>query len=150
MRKTIDLCRFGLLLSASMIASTVSSTAAQAQSSPAPVPLSRSPVDENGVNISTGKMQIPSAGLAIGPAGRGGLNYTGYILSVNSLWTYTANSYAIAESMAGGLILGSSGKTFSGGIATDGSGETYANGVYTMRDGTKIDITPLPLPPSKP
>jgi len=136
MQRSVRARRLGFLLSASVIASFAASSAAHAQSA-APVPLSRSSIDENGVNITTGQVEIPAVQLGIGKPGSG-LGFTWYFNSFAS-----KNSFAIAQSTTGGLIIGQTGKTFSGGVATDGSGETFAGNLYTMRDGTKITFTSL-------
>jgi RHS repeat-associated protein len=126
-------------IACALLASTALATPAFAQSAPAPVPLARSSIDENSVDVTTGKMQVTAAQVSIGQPGSGQLGLTWYLNSYVG-----PNSFAIAQSTTGGLVIGQSGKTFSGGVATDGSGETFAGGVYTMRDGTRISFTTLP------
>ncbi len=117
-----------------MLVALAVTSAAKAQSTPpAPAPPSRSPIDENGVNVATGQIQIPTGELAIGPLTPGQLRYGGYTFGANS-----TNSNTIAISTSGQVILGSVGKSFSDGIATDGSGDKFVGGIYIARDGTKI------------
>ena len=134
MQRSVRARRLGFLLSTSVIASFAASSAAYGQA--APVPLSRSSLDENGVDITTGKTKVAAANLSIGQAGSSQLQFTWYMPARRS-------NYAIAQSTTGGLVIGPDGKTFSGGVATDGSGETFDNVTYTRRDGTNITFTAL-------
>lgn len=127
--------RAGLLISGSVFAALAFASEARAQA-PAPAPPSRSPIDDNGVNVATGQIQMPTAELAIGPLTPGQLRYVGYAFGANNV-----NSYTIALSTSGQMILGSVGKSFSGGVATDGSGDRMIAGNYVARDGTTITFS---------
>lgn len=134
--------RLAALLSTSIFSGFVCSGPTYAQTA-APVPPVRSPVDENGVNVATGQVEMPTADLTIGSPDEGQLTFTAHVFG-----PYTTNSYSIVRSTSGGLIVGSHGKFFDGaGVATDGSGDTYVNSVYNMRDGTKVQFMYL-APPS--
>ncbi len=117
---------------------------ALAQSTPPTInaPPIRSPVDQNGINLATGGLQVATTDLSIGAPGNGGLAFsrvwTGNGWRHNYFASITATSTTAAVSIGAQTIT----FTLSGGtyMADQGDGSTLtvtpAKYIYTAADGT--------------
>jgi RHS repeat-associated protein len=121
-------------------------TPAVAQISPiVPVPPQRSPVDENGVDLATGRIQLAAPEVSIGNPPEGGLQHIRY-WSGNG-WTHGYFMTIVANGSSIVVNLGSRSVSFDPvGPGQPSPGEangetlTFTSGIYTytMRDGTTV------------
>lgn len=119
---------------------------AHAQSAPPSInaPPVRSPVDDNGVNIATGGLQMSAPQLTIGPQDAGGLSYVRHWMGNgwrhNYFLTITTTSTTAMVSIGGQ----STSFTLSGGVYSQDQGNgakltaTASAFTYTAPDGTII------------
>jgi RHS repeat-associated protein len=122
---------------------TSASCASMAIAQSIPAPAEHSVVDANGVNLSTGLMQLSSADVSIGPSGLGGLTYTRYWMGTTG-WRHTYFMSITTTSTTAMVSIGNTsvGFTLSGGVYTsdlaDGSTLTATTSTftYTASDGT--------------
>ena len=117
---------------------------ALAQSVTIPAPAVRSPLDDNGVNLSTGKIELSDPGVMIGKPGAGGLAHSRMWMSNgwrHGFFLTVTTSGSTAKVSIGGT---SSTFTLSGGVYTsdqrNGSNltATASTFTYTMADGTIV------------
>lgn len=116
---------------------------ASAQSATLPTPPENVSVDENGVDLGTGNLRIPSAGLAVGQ-GDTGLFHTRYWVETGWHHNYLLAiriENNVATALLGGISIHFDWPVSTSSAAT-GRGETlteYSNRfVFTGKDGTQI------------
>lgn len=106
------------------------SSVAMAQSISIPEPPVRSPLDQNGVNLSTGKIELTDPGVMIGKAGAGGLAH-------NRVW--------MSNGWRHGFFLAVTTTPTTATVSIGGTSSTFtlSNGVYTsdQRNGTSLTAT---------
>lgn len=111
------------------------------------VPALRSPIDENGVNVASGKITVVTPALSIGSPTGSHLDFTMFSQAMG--WSHPWNIFIETTSSGASVTIGGSSDPFtlSGSVYTSSAGNgatlaTIAGGyVYTMRDGTVINFT---------
>ncbi|MFZ4748699.1 MAG: hypothetical protein ACOYLK_17750, partial [Sphingomonas sp.] len=117
------------------------SSIACAQSISIPAPATRSPIDENGVNLSTGSISVTDPGIAIGPEGSA-LSHTRRWVGAG--WRHSFFLTVSTTSNSATVSIGGQSNKFnlSGGVYTpdtaDGTTLTATTNdfTYTLADGT--------------
>jgi len=120
------------------------SGAALAQSVSLPEPPVRSPTDENGVNLSTGKIELTDSGVVIGVPGAGGLAHNRFWM--NNGWRHGFFLTVTTSGSKATVSIGGTSSTFtlSGGSYTSDQrngtslSATSSAFTYTMADGTVV------------